>query len=158
MFHIVLVHPEIPPNTGNVIRLAANTGCALHLVEPLGFSMDDKLLRRAGLDYHEFTAVQRHADWAALCAVQQAAGGRRWAFTTRGAQAFAAVAWAAGDWLVFGSETAGLPADIRDSFDAGRRVRLPMRPGQRSLNLSNAVAVAVFEAWRQQGYAGAAPA
>ncbi|MES2718535.1 MAG: tRNA (uridine(34)/cytosine(34)/5-carboxymethylaminomethyluridine(34)-2'-O)-methyltransferase TrmL [Pseudomonadota bacterium] len=154
MFHIVLVHPEIPPNTGNVIRLAANTGCGLHLVEPLGFSMDDKLLRRAGLDYHEFTAVRRHADWAALCAAQQAIGGRLFAFTTRGAQRFADVAWQPGDWLVFGSETAGLPAEIRDGFAADRRVRLPMRPDQRSLNLSNAVAVAVFEAWRQQGYTG----
>jgi len=158
MFHIVLVHPEIPPNTGNVIRLAANTGCALHLVEPLGFSMEDRLLRRAGLDYHEFAAVRRHADWAALLAAQHAlgaaSGGRMWAFTTHGAQSFASVAWARGDWLVFGSETAGLPAEIRDSFAPERRVRLPMRPGQRSLNLSNAVAVAVFEAWRQQGYAG----
>jgi tRNA (cytidine/uridine-2'-O-)-methyltransferase len=154
MFHIVLVHPEIPPNTGNVIRLAANTGCALHLVEPLGFSMDDKLLRRAGLDYHEFTAVRRHADWPALCEAQRAIGGRLWAFTTRAAQRFSAVPWQAGDWLVFGSETAGLPAEIRDSFAEDSRVRLPMRAGQRSLNLSNAVAVAVFEAWRQQDYRG----
>ena len=156
MFHIVLVHPEIPPNTGNVIRLAANTGCALHLVEPLGFSMDDKLLRRAGLDYHEFTAVRRHADWPTLLAVQQAIGGRLWAFTTRGSQAFSSVSWLAGDWLVFGSETAGLPPEIRDNLAPGCRVRLPMRAGQRSLNLSNAVAVAVFEAWRQQGYSGGA--
>ncbi len=154
MFHIVLVHPEIPPNTGNVIRLAANTGCALHLVEPLGFSMEDKLLRRAGLDYHEFTAVRRHADWAALCAVQQAIGGRLFAFTTHGAQRLADMAWQPGDWLVFGSETAGLPTAIRDGFAEDRRVRLPMRAGQRSLNLSNAVAVAVFEAWRQNGYTG----
>ncbi len=156
MFHIVLVHPEIPPNTGNVIRLAANTGCALHLVEPLGFSMDDKLLRRAGLDYHEYTAVQRHADWAALQAAQLAAGGRMWAITTRGAQPLAAVAWQTGDWLVFGCETSGLPNEVREQFPAERRVRLPMRPGQRSLNLSNAVAVAVFDAWRQQGYTGSA--
>ncbi len=154
MFNIVLVHPEIPPNTGNVIRLAANTGCALHLVEPLGFSMDDKLLRRAGLDYHEFTAVRRHADWAALRAAQQQIGGRLWAFSTRGTQVFSAVDWQAGDWLVFGSETAGLPPEIRDSLAAERLVRMPMRAGQRSLNLSNAVAVAVFEAWRQQGYQG----
>jgi tRNA (cytidine/uridine-2'-O-)-methyltransferase len=154
MFHIVLVQPEIPPNTGNVIRLAANTGCALHLVEPLGFSMEDKLLRRAGLDYHEFTAVRRHADWAALCAAQHAIGGRLFAFTTRGAQALADVTWQPGDWLVFGSETAGLPPTIRDGFAEDRRVRLPMRAGQRSLNLSNAVAVAVFEAWRQHGYTG----
>ena len=156
MFHIVLVHPEIPPNTGNVIRLAANTGCALHLVEPLGFSMDDKLLRRAGLDYHEFTAVQRHADWAALQAAQQAAGGRLWAFSTRGTKMLGEVAWQQGDWLVFGCETSGLPDMVRDSVASERQVRLPMRPGQRSLNLSNSVAVAVFEAWRQQGYAGSA--
>jgi len=154
MFHIVLVQPEIPPNTGNVIRLAANTGCALHLVEPLGFSMEDRLLRRAGLDYHEFTAVRRHADWPALCRAQQNIGGRVFAFTTRGARPFADVAWQAGDWLVFGSETAGLPADIRDGLADTQRVRLPMRTGQRSLNLSNAVAVAVFEAWRQIGYTG----
>ena len=156
MFHIVLVHPEIPPNTGNVIRLAANTGCALHLVEPLGFSMDDKLLRRAGLDYHEFTAVQRHADWAALQAAQQAAGGRLWAFSTRGTKMLGEVAWQPGDWLVFGCETSGLPDLVRDSVASDRRIRLPMRLGQRSLNLSNSVAVAVFEAWRQQGYAGSA--
>ena len=156
MFHIVLVHPEIPPNTGNVIRLAANTGCALHQVEPLGFTMEDKLLRRAGLDYHEFTAVRRHADWAALCITQQQIGGRLFAFTTRGAQRFGDVAWQPGDWLVFGSETAGLPAAIRDGLADDRRVRLPMRAGQRSLNLSNAVAVAVFEAWRQNGYQGGA--
>jgi tRNA (cytidine/uridine-2'-O-)-methyltransferase len=156
MFHIVLVHPEIPPNTGNVIRLAANTGCTLHLVEPLGFSMDDKLLRRAGLDYHEYAAVHRHADWAALQAVQQASGGRMFAFTTRGASPFAQIAWQRGDWLVFGSETAGLPETIRENFSAEHRVRLPMQPGQRSLNLSNTVAVVVFEAWRQQGYAGGA--
>ena len=156
MFHIVLVHPEIPPNTGNVIRLAANTGCALHLVEPLGFSMDDKLLRRAGLDYHEFTAGQRHADWAGLQAAQQAAGGRLWAFSTRGTKMLGEVAWQQGDWLVFGCETSGLPDMVRDSVASERQVRLPMRPGQRSLNLSNSVAVAVFEAWRQQGYAGSA--
>jgi tRNA (cytidine/uridine-2'-O-)-methyltransferase len=154
MFNIVLVAPEIPPNTGNVIRLAANTGCKLHLIEPLGFSMDDKHMRRAGLDYHEFTAVRRHAGWPALLAAQQAIGGRLFAFTTRGAQRFSDLAWQPGDWLVFGSETAGLPAEIRDSFAEDRRVRLPMRAGQRSLNLSNAVAVAVFEAWRQNGFAG----
>jgi len=156
VFHIILVHPEIPPNTGNVIRLAANTGCTLHLVEPLGFSMEDRLLRRAGLDYHEFAAVARHASWEALI---QAAGGdpsRRFAFTTRGSRPHVEVAWQPGDWLVFGSETAGLPPALRESFPAEQRVRLPMREGQRSLNLSNAVAVAVFEAWRQQGFAGGA--
>ena len=154
MFNIVLVHPEIPPNTGNVIRLSANTGCQLHLVEPLGFSMDDKLLRRAGLDYHEYAPLRRHATWAALLARESPPRERCFAFTTRGAQPLSAVQWHAGDWLVFGSETAGLPTDLRDTFAASQRVRLPMRPGQRSLNLSNAVAVAVFEAWRQNGYAG----
>ncbi len=154
MFNIVLVAPEIPPNTGNVIRLAANTGCRLHLVEPLGFSMDDKLLRRAGLDYHETAAVLRHASWAALLANETPLGARCFAFTTRGSSSFDALRWAPGDWLVFGNETAGLPAALRESFPPAQRVRLPMRPGQRSLNLSNAVAVAVFEAWRQQGYEG----
>jgi tRNA (cytidine/uridine-2'-O-)-methyltransferase len=156
MFHIVLVAPEIPPNTGNVIRLAANTGCILHLVEPLGFSMDDKLLRRAGLDYHETANVRRYASWQALLDTQQPPALRIFAFTTRGSQPFASVAWQPGDWLVFGNETAGLPAALRDSFAPAQRVRLPMRAGQRSLNLSNAVAVAVFEAWRQNGYADGA--
>ncbi len=154
MFNIVLVEPEIPPNTGNVIRLAANTGCLLHLVEPLGFSMDDKLLRRAGLDYHETASVQRHASWSALVASQNPDPARCFAFTTRGTQTMAKTAWQAGDWLLFGSETAGLPAPLRDSFPPAQRVRLPMRAGQRSLNLSNAVAVVVFEAWRQHDYAG----
>ncbi|KQU74814.1 MULTISPECIES: tRNA (uridine(34)/cytosine(34)/5-carboxymethylaminomethyluridine(34)-2'-O)-methyltransferase TrmL [unclassified Rhizobacter] len=156
MFNIVLVHPEIPPNTGNVIRLAANTGCSLHLIEPLGFSMEDRLLRRAGLDYHEFAPVRRHADWQAFVDAMQPDPTRLFAFTTRGSQPFAEVAWRAGDWLVFGSETAGLPADLRETFPAHQRVRLPLRAGQRSLNLSNAVAVAVFEAWRQNGYADGA--
>jgi tRNA (cytidine/uridine-2'-O-)-methyltransferase len=154
MFNIVLVHPEIPPNTGNVIRLAANTGCALHLIEPLGFSMNDKLLQRAGLDYHEYAAVQRHASWAAFIAAAQPDAARMFAFSTRATRSFADVAWQRGDWLVFGSETAGLPGELRDAFAAEQRLRLPMRAGQRSLNLSNAVAVAVFEAWRQCDYAG----
>ena len=154
MFHIVLVHPQIPPNTGNVIRLAANTGCTLHLVEPLGFSMDDKLLRRAGLDYHEHAPVRRHASWQALLEAERPDAQRLFAFTTHGSRRFAAVAWHPGDWLVFGSETAGLDPVLRESFPLAQRVRLPLRPGQRSLNLSNAVAVAVFEAWRQNGYAG----
>jgi tRNA (cytidine/uridine-2'-O-)-methyltransferase len=152
MFNIVLVQPEIPPNTGNVIRLAANTGCALHLIEPLGFSMDDKQLQRAGLDYHEHAAVLRHASWAAFLRSAQPDRQRLFAFTTSGSCPFADVAWQAGDWLVFGNETAGLSPALRDSFDNAQRVRLPMRAGQRSLNLSNAVAVAVFEAWRQCGY------
>jgi tRNA (cytidine/uridine-2'-O-)-methyltransferase len=155
MFHIVLVHPEIPPNTGNVIRLAANTGCTLHLVEPLGFSMDDKLLRRAGLDYHEYAPLRRHASWHALLQAEQPPAERCFAFTTRGSRPLGEVVLRPGDWLVFGSETAGLPPDLRDAFfPPAQRVRLPMRAGQRSLNLSNAVAVAVFEGWRQNGYAG----
>ncbi len=154
MFHIVLVAPEIPPNTGNVIRLAANTGCSLHLVEPLGFSMDDKLLRRAGLDYHEHAAVRRHASWDALCATEQPDASRCFAFTTQGASSLGDMRWQPGDWLVFGSETAGLPPALREGFPPAQRVRLPMRAGQRSLNLSNAVAVAVFDAWRQNGYLG----
>lgn len=155
MFNIVLVEPEIPPNTGNVIRLAANTGCRLHLVEPLGFSMEDRLLQRAGLDYHEYAAVLRHASWDALLESQAPDAGRLFAFTTHGHRGPAEVAWRPGDWLVFGCETRGLAPQLRERFPAERRLRLPMRPGQRSLNLSNAVAVAVFEAWRQQGYAGA---
>jgi tRNA (cytidine/uridine-2'-O-)-methyltransferase len=154
MFHIVLVQPEIPPNTGNVIRLAANTGCALHLVEPLGFSMDDKLLQRAGLDYQEYADVQRHASWEAFVAAAQPDPRRVFAFTTRGSQPLSAMSWQAGDWFVFGRESAGLPPALVDTWPATQRVRLPMRPGQRSLNLSNAVAVVVFDAWRQQGYAG----
>ncbi len=156
MFNIVLVHPEIPPNTGNVIRLAANTGCALHLIEPLGFSMDDRLLRRAGLDYHEYAPVLRHASWDDFLARARPDPSRLFAFTTRGSRPFAGTPWQAGDWLVFGSETAGLPPALRDSLPEAQRVRLPLKPGQRSLNLSNAVAVAVFEAWRQNGYAGGA--
>ena len=159
ILHVVLVAPEIPPNTGNVIRLAANTGCTLHLVEPLGFSMDDRLLRRAGLDYHEWADVRRHASWAHLERTFDDEGlappQRRFAFTTRARRRFDEVAFAPGDALVFGSETAGLAASVLDRFAPERRLRLPMRPGQRSLNLSNAVAVAVFEAWRQQGYGGA---
>ncbi|WP_077002115.1 tRNA (cytidine(34)-2'-O)-methyltransferase [Variovorax sp. KK3] len=152
MFHIVLVEPEIPPNTGNVIRLAANTGCTLHLVEPLGFSMDDRLLKRAGLDYHEYAEVRRHADWAALLAVEQPAPDRLFALTTKGTRGVHDVAFRPGDWLVFGSETRGLAPGLRDGFPPAQRLRLPMRDGQRSLNLSNAVAVTVFEAWRQNGF------
>lgn len=152
MFEIVLVEPEIPPNTGNVIRLCANTGCRLHLVRPLGFDLSDKQLRRAGLDYHEYAEVRVHEDWAAMHAAL--AGRRLFAFTTKGSRPFSEVAWRPDDVLVFGPETRGLSAEQLAGFPADRRVRLPMRPGQRSLNLSNAVAVAVFEAWRQNGYAG----
>jgi tRNA (cytidine/uridine-2'-O-)-methyltransferase len=153
MFHIVLVEPEIPPNTGNVIRLAANTGCTLHLVEPLGFSMDDRLLRRAGLDYHEYAEVRRHASWPALLEAERPAPDRLFALTTRGTRAVHDVAFMPGDWLVFGAETRGLAPELRERFPPAQRLRLPMREGQRSLNLSNAVAVTVFEAWRQNGFA-----
>lgn len=155
MFNIVLVAPEIPPNTGNVIRLAANTGCRLHLVEPLGFAMTDPLLRRAGLDYHEYVDVARHASWAAFLAATAAPRERLFAFTTQGSRPLQGTAFRVGDWLVFGSESAGLSAAVLATVELRQRVRLPMRPGQRSLNLSNAVAVAVFDAWRQHGYAGA---
>jgi tRNA (cytidine/uridine-2'-O-)-methyltransferase len=153
MFHIVLVEPEIPPNTGNVIRLAANTGCELHLIEPLGFSMDDKHMRRAGLDYHEYAPVTRHEDWDAFLAALQPDPVRLFAMTTKGTRNVHDVAFRPGDWFVFGSETRGLVPELRDSFPTQQRLRLPMREGQRSLNLSNAVAVTVFEAWRQNGFA-----
>jgi tRNA (cytidine/uridine-2'-O-)-methyltransferase len=156
MFNIVLVEPEIPPNTGNIIRLAANTGCTLHLVEPLGFSMDDRLLQRAGLDYHEYAAVHRHASWSRFLESAAPDADRLFAFTTRGARSLAQMRWQAGDWLVFGGETSGLPDAVRAGMPPDRTVRLPLRPGQRSLNLSNSVAVAVFDAWRQLGYAGGA--
>ena len=155
MLHVVLVHPEIPPNTGNVIRLSANTGCRLHLVEPLGFAMEDRQLRRAGLDYHEYASIRRHTSWSALIETEQPPTDRIFAFTSHGSRPAFDVRFQAGDWLVFGSESAGLPAALRESFAPERRLRLPMRPGNRSLNLSNAVAVTVFEAWRQMGFAGA---
>ncbi len=142
MIEIVLVQPEIPPNTGNVIRLAANTGAGLHLVEPLGFSMDDRQLKRAGLDYHEYASVQIHRSWAAVRGIL---GNRRWfAFSTQGTRLYTDVRYAQNDVLVFGSETAGLPEKILEEFPIDHRLRLPMRPGIRSVNLSNAVAVAVF--------------
>ncbi|RYX94414.1 MAG: tRNA (uridine(34)/cytosine(34)/5-carboxymethylaminomethyluridine(34)-2'-O)-methyltransferase TrmL [Comamonadaceae bacterium] len=152
MFNIVLVQPEIPPNTGNVIRLAANTGCRLHLIEPLGFSMEDKHMRRAGLDYHEYTSLLRHASWQALLDSEHPDPARLFAMTTRGTRSPYEMAFQPGDWLVFGSETSGLPASVRDRIDENQLLRLPMRAGQRSLNLSNAVAVTVFEAWRQNGF------
>jgi tRNA (cytidine/uridine-2'-O-)-methyltransferase len=157
MFHIVLVEPEIPPNTGNVIRLAANTGCTLHLIEPLGFSMEDRLMRRAGLDYHEYARVLRHPGWTAFVRSAQPDPARMFALTTHGTQAVHDARFLPGDWLVFGSETRGLPPELRESFAPAQRLRLPMVPGQRSLNLSNAVAVTVFEAWRQSGFALDAP-
>jgi len=150
MFDIVLVQPEIPPNAGNVIRLAANTGARLHLVEPLGFSMDDKQLKRAGLDYHEYASVRVHADWqACLKALDR---DRLFALTTSAANSVFDARFRENDGFVFGSETAGLPPRLLDEFGPEMRLRLPMRPGNRSLNLSNAVAVTVFEAWRQIGF------
>ncbi len=154
MFHIVLVEPEIPPNTGNVIRLAANTGCALHLIEPLGFSMDDRQLRRAGLDYHEYAEVRRHAGWEAFIQAERPDPARLFALTTRGTRLLHEVRLQPGDWLVFGAETRGLPPAVLERLAPAQQLRLPMRAGQRSLNLSNAVAVSVFEAWRQNGFAG----
>ena len=151
MFHIVLVEPEIPPNTGNVIRLAANTGCTLHLIEPLGFSMDDKHMRRAGLDYHEYATVRRHANWSMILATESPSVQRMFALTTRATQNVYAARFEPGDYLVFGSETKGLRDEVRQSFTPSCTLKLPMVPGQRSLNLSNAVAVTVFEAWRQNG-------
>ena len=152
MFDVVLYQPEIPPNTGNVIRLAANTGVGLHLIEPLGFRMDDRQLRRAGLDYHEFAVVQTHKDLAE-CA--RLLGERRWlAFSTRGGQRYSDIAYRAGDALLFGPETRGLPVEVLAGYPPERQARLPLMPGNRSLNLSNAVAVVVYEAWRQLGFRG----
>ena len=154
MFHIVLVEPEIPPNTGNVIRLAANTGAQLHLVSPLGFALEDRQLRRAGLDYREFAAIKVHASFDALIASEKPPAPRVFALTTRGTRLLGDVAFEPNDWFVFGNETAGLSDRVREQFAPSQRIRLPMRPGNRSLNLSNAVAVVIFEAWRQAGYAG----
>jgi tRNA (cytidine/uridine-2'-O-)-methyltransferase len=153
MLELVLVQPEIPPNAGNAIRLAANTGARLHLVEPLGFSMDDRQLKRAGLDYHELASVRVHRDWAACRAAL--AGRRLFAVSTRGTVNYADARYAEGDALVFGGETRGLPAAVLEEFAPQARLRLPMRAGNRSLNLSNAVAVVAYEAWRQLGFSGA---
>ena len=150
MFDIVLVHPEIPPNAGNVIRLAANTGVRLHLVEPLGFSMEDRQLKRAGLDYHEYASVRVHADWQSC--LETLNRRRLFALTTRAGYRLFDCRFQEGDAFVFGSETGGLPKNILRAFAPRRRLRLPMQPGNRSLNLSNAVAVTVYEAWRQLGF------
>ncbi|HPE78797.1 MAG TPA: tRNA (uridine(34)/cytosine(34)/5-carboxymethylaminomethyluridine(34)-2'-O)-methyltransferase TrmL [Gammaproteobacteria bacterium] len=154
LFHVVLYQPEIPPNTGNIIRLCANTGSSLHLIHPLGFDFDDKRLRRAGLDYREFADVRQHDDFAAFLA--EVSPPRRFSVSTRGAQRYDDVEYAAGDAFLFGPETRGLPQEMLDELPATQRIRLPMRPGQRSLNLSNSVAVLLYEAWRQHGFAGGA--
>jgi tRNA (cytidine/uridine-2'-O-)-methyltransferase len=156
MFNIVLVEPEIPPNTGNVIRLAANTGAQLHLVQPLGFDLDDKQLRRAGLDYHEYATLRVHASFDALWQTEQPDPQRSFALTTQGTRRPSDVAFRPGDWFFFGAETRGLAPQLRERFGPAQRLRLPLRPGNRSLNLSNAVAVVVYEAWRQCGFAGGA--
>lgn len=148
---MILFQPEIPPNTGNIIRLCANTGCTLHLIEPLGFELDDKRLRRAGLDYHEYATLKRHSDLSAC--LDSLGHPRVFAFTTKGTQPYHEVRYQPGDAFLFGPESRGLPQEIRDSLPTGQRLRLPMREGCRSLNLSNTVAVAVYEAWRQQGFA-----
>jgi tRNA (cytidine/uridine-2'-O-)-methyltransferase len=153
MLHVVLYQPEIAPNTGNLIRLCANTGFSLHLIEPLGFTLDDKRLRRAGLDYHEWARVRVHRDWSAF--LETVAPPRIFAVSTRGRTGYDAPAYRRGDALVFGPETRGLPQAMLDALPADRRLRIPMLPQSRSLNLSNACAVIVYEAWRQLGYVGA---
>ncbi len=155
MFHIILVSPEIPPNTGNVIRLAANTGAALHLVRPLGFELDDARLKRAGLDYHEWADMRVHEDLAQALQATGTDSRRCFAMNNKGSMPMVHMRFEVGDVFVFGRETAGLSDSQLAMFGSGQRLRLPMRPDQRSLNLSNAVAVTVYEAWRQQGYAGA---
>ncbi len=153
MFHVILYQPEIPPNTGNVIRLCANTGAQLHLIRPLGFELEDRQLRRAGLDYHEYANVRVHDDLAAC--LQALPGARLFAFTTKASRPFHEARYQAGDVLLFGPESRGLPAEVLQQFAPEQCLRLPMLPHSRSLNLSNTVAIAVFEAWRQCGFDGA---
>ncbi|CQH55345.1 tRNA (uridine(34)/cytosine(34)/5-carboxymethylaminomethyluridine(34)-2'-O)-methyltransferase TrmL [Yersinia frederiksenii] len=163
MLNIVLFEPEIPPNTGNIIRLCANTGCQLHLIKPLGFTWDDKRLRRAGLDYHEFAKIKHHHDYQAFLDSEKLDGAlssgatpaRLFALTTKGTPAHSAVSYQANDYLLFGPETRGLPASVLDALPAQQKIRIPMQADSRSMNLSNAVSVVVYEAWRQLGYPGA---
>jgi len=152
MFHVILYQPEIPPNTGNIIRLCANTGCQLHLVKPLGFTLEDRQLMRAGLDYHEFATLRVHDTLQDCLSAFDPA--RVFALTTKGSQAFHQIRYQTGDAFLFGPESCGLPPAVLGRFAAAQRVRLPMLPHSRSLNLSNAAAVAVFEAWRQGGFIG----
>lgn len=153
MLHIVLFEPEIPPNTGNIIRLAANTGCQLHLIEPLGFKLDEKSVNRAGMDYREIQDVQLHKSWGEFLKTESPA--RIFALSTKGTRCHSDANFQSGDYLLFGPETRGLPVDIRESLPADQVLRIPMAANSRSMNLSNAVAVMVYEAWRQLGYAGA---
>ncbi|MFT4929646.1 MAG: tRNA (cytidine/uridine-2'-O-)-methyltransferase [Phenylobacterium sp.] len=152
MFHIALYEPRIAPNTGNIIRLAANNGCALHLIEPLGFDLEEKKLRRAGLDYHDLSNVTRHANYQAFLEVVK--GRRILACTTKGSRPHSDIEYQPGDVLLFGSETSGLPDEVLNNIDSSLRLRIPMVESNRSMNLSNAVAVISFEAWRQHGYSG----
>lgn len=154
MFKIVLVAPEIPPNTGNIIRLSANTGCELHLVEPLGFTLEDKHMIRAGLDYHEYATVKVHKSFEAFLESENPNRSRMFAMTTKGSRPFGQCQFLPGDWFVYGSEGSGLSDTVRAYFPETQRIRLPMRPNNRSLNLSNTVAVTVYEAWRQNDYEG----
>ena len=152
MFNIVLFQPEIPANTGNLIRLAANTGCHLHLIAPLGFSLDEKSVRRSGLDYHELADLSVHENWQAA---REALKAEKWyAFTTKASTIYTAARFQAGDVLLFGPETRGLPVEVLAEFDTVSKLKLPMRPGNRSMNLANSVSVTVFEAWRQNAFAG----
>jgi tRNA (cytidine/uridine-2'-O-)-methyltransferase len=156
LFHVVLVEPEIPPNTGNIIRLCANTGVQLHLIEPLGFPLDDRKMKRAGLDYHDYASMKVHKDWDTFLDSESPAPSRMFALTTHGSSTFSSLAFQPGDFFVFGAETRGLSEQVRASFSLDQRIRLPMRPDNRSLNLSNTVAVVVYEAWRQNGFIGGA--
>jgi len=154
LFHVVLVEPEIPPNTGNIIRLCANTGVQLHLIEPLGFPLEDSKLKRAGLDYHEYARMHVHPNWQTFIDFLQPDPSRLFALTTHGSGLFSEARFLPGDIFIFGSETKGLDPALRHSFPEKQRIRLPMQPDNRSLNLSNTVAVVVYEAWRQNGFAG----
>jgi tRNA (cytidine/uridine-2'-O-)-methyltransferase len=152
MFHIALHEPRIAPNTGNIIRLAANNGCQLHLIEPLGFQLEDKQLRRAGLDYHDLTNVTRHPDYRSFRETME--GHRIFACTTKGSTSYDKIRYQSGDVLLFGPETSGLPDTILNTFEAKHRIRIPMKAGSRSLNLANAAAIISYEAWRQQQFFG----
>ena len=154
MFNLVLVQPEIPPNTGNIIRLCANTGAQLHLIKPLGFPLDDARMRRAGLDYHEFSDLKVYEDWQDFITTAQPETTRMFALTTKGSHVLSETRFQANDWFIFGSETSGLPDHVRDFFPLTQRIRLPMMPNNRSLNLSTTAAIIVYEAWRQCGFAG----